>query len=373
MSTPATPSPRAIEVLRSLRDNKLVLVSGPPASGKSFVLGEVAHLFESFATAVTVPGSRAPIQAGTPGTAFMPSPNRSKRAVFRIVMNQSTRYSQLWRDLEAEPGAAATLRISKGELWKANEWALQPDSTALVVIEELNRGPAVKALGPGVLGLEADKRGDDNGNEIPAKTFPIKLPDDNGNLVDTIISPHLYVVCAQNNADTSIEPIDAAWYRRFADVKLDPEPEVLRAYFGLANLTDPLPDAPAGAADVFRAAVLAWKRVNERIGVGSSRDYLIGQGVLIREGQAVPADTSAATAYVREGWRRIERHIDEVFYDQVEAIGDVLRVTAVPAGSHPYRLDRETFADVERPILVRDGVVEDDAALYKLLKTIAEH
>jgi len=373
MSTPASPSDLAIEVLRSLRDNKLVLVDGPSASGKSYVLGEVAHLFESFASAVTAHGSGAPIQAGAPGTNFMPSPNRSKRKVFRIVMNQSTRYSQVWRDLEPEPGAAGTLRVSKGELWKANEWALQPDSTALMVIEELNRGPAVKALGPGIMGLETDKRGDDHGNEIPGKTFPIKLPDDHGNLVDTVISPHLYVVCAQNNADTSVEPIDSAWYRRFARVKFDPDPNVLRAHFGLPNLSDPLPDSPSGPDDVFRAAVLAWKRINERIAIGSSGDYLIGHGVLIRDGQALPTDAPAATAYVREGWRRIERHVEEVFYDQVEAVADVLRITAVPTGSHPYRLERRTFADIERPLLVRDGVVDDDAALYRLLKTIAEN
>jgi hypothetical protein len=146
----------------------------------------------------------------------------------------------------------------------------------------------------------------------------------------------------------------------------------LRTWFGLASLSSPLPSTAGAAEDVLLAAVRPWQRVNERIKIESGPDYLIGHGILIRDGQAVPTDVPAATAYVRDGWKRIERHVDEIFYDQVEAIADVLRVSAVPAGSHPYQISRETFAEVERPVLVRDGVVEDDDQLYRLLRTIAE-
>lgn len=369
------PSPDAIRILEALRDERLVLVDGAPATGKTLALNEVARLFEDAGGpgggGQTRSGARVPIQAETAGPGYLPSPNRPKRMVQTFVMNQNSRFAHLWRDFEPEPGAPGTLRVSEGLLWRANRFALEPDSAALVIIEELNRGPAVKVLGPGITGLEADKRGDENGDKLPT-TSPIQMLGDDGTLGELVISPHLYVVCAQNNADTSVEPIDAAWYRRFARVSLQPSRQVLQDHFGLGD-PEPLPDTPVGAEDVLRAAVGAWWRVNERIRVGSGADQMIGHGVLIAAGEEAPTDAASALAYVRRAWVRIEAHVDEVFYDQTEAVADVLRVAATPGQQHPYRIDRALFADVERPVLVRDGVVADDERLYALLKTIAEN
>ena len=40
----------------------------------------------------------------------------------------------------------------------AAEYALQPDSAALVVIDEINRGPAVQVFGSAIVGIERSKR-----------------------------------------------------------------------------------------------------------------------------------------------------------------------------------------------------------------------
>ena len=76
-----------------------------------------------------------------------------------------------------------------------------------------------------------------------------------------------------------------------------------------------------------------------------------------------------ALALVRRGWRKVETHVEEIFYDEVDAISDVLRVTS--AKGHPYEVKRETFADVERPLLERGAGIADDQVLYKLLRAIA--
>ena len=61
-------------------------------------------------------------------------------------MNQNSRYREYWRAQEAGIGTEG-FRISEGALYRANEHAKTPDGAALVTVDELNRGPAVKSSG----------------------------------------------------------------------------------------------------------------------------------------------------------------------------------------------------------------------------------
>jgi 5-methylcytosine-specific restriction protein B len=286
-----------------------------------------------------------------------------------MAFNQGTTYRDVWRGLEPKIGAANTFRMSEGVFWKANEFALEDDSTALVEVDELNRGPAVAALGEGVVALEADKRTAADGSFLDT-TFTFPLRDDNGDPQAYGVSPHLYVLAAQNDADASIESIDLAWYRRFTPIKLMPDAAALIKLFDLTDLTADLPQGPDDAKAVYAAATRAWNSVNERIIVGRSADFQIGHGVFFRYNEQPPTTPKEALDYVRRGWSRIERHIDEVFYGEIEAMADALRVTAT--SKHPYKIERELFAEVERPVLVRGSIVADDDSFYELLKTIAE-
>jgi 5-methylcytosine-specific restriction enzyme B len=366
-STAPTLSADALAILRALKSEKLVLVNGAPATGKTHALLEVADLFSHHGQPVSKPSAAVPIPAaGVVPTEAMPSPSRTDRASDTMVMDQGTKLSDVWRALEPQPDAAQSFTVSEGFLWKLNEWSRQSNHTALAVIDELNRGPAVKALGPGITALESDKRSDDNDSPVPGQTFTFPLMTDSGARDPYWVSPHLYVLCAQNNADTSVEPIDAAWLRRFEVIQLYPKLDVLQDHLGVKDLTAELPAGPDNRDAIYAAAIRAWSRVNARIRVGRNRDFEIGHGIFLHGDP--PATAAEALAYVRRGWKKVETHVDEIFYDEVDAIADVLRVSAP---GHPYKILRETFADIERPVLERGSGIASDETLYKLLRAIA--
>src|SRR5690606_24511590 len=113
---------------------------------------------------------------------------------------------------------------------------------------------------------------------------------------------HLYTLAAMNEADTSVEPLDVAFLRRWRPYPLRPDVQVLRKHYGLATLdTPPLPDVAAEASDLLRAAVLAWQGVNARIARGRGPEFQIGHGVMMADA-ALPTTVDATAAFLQERW-----------------------------------------------------------------------
>ncbi len=359
------PSPEAARLLRALASNKCVLIKGVPASGKTRLLTEVRQLFTNTAGgAVSTPEQPAAISQGPVEGYTLPSADRSRRRTWSLVMNQNSRYREYWRALEPNVGGP-DYRISTGALYRANEHARTTDGASLVTVDELNRGPAVNVFGPSIVAIEADKRaGDDNRPTATTATF--ELPDDTGAYVDYWLSPHFYLVCAQNNADTSVEAIDTAFLRRFIPFELGPDEQVLLDHFDLRGLAGDLPETPSSPADLYRAAVRAWKQVNAKLSVGASPDFQLGHGALMNPNETVPTSTvDEALDYIRRGWARVDQHVGEVFYGKPDHVADAYWVQE-GGKEHPYQLVSTVFADIDQVQLQRD-----DSDLYKLLRVIA--
>ena len=197
-------------------------------------------------------------------------------------------------------------------------------------------------------------------------TALFELPDDNGAPVDYWLSPHFYLVCAQNNADTSVEAIDTAFLRRFAPIELFPDEQVLLDHLDLSSATGELPEAPAAPADVYRALVQAWKQVNRKLLIGASPDFQLGHGALMNPNEEVPTGSvEEAKGYATRAWARVDQHVGEVFYGKPDHVADAFWVQEAGA-SHPYKLVSTTFAELDQVQLERD-----DSDLYKLLRSIA--
>jgi 5-methylcytosine-specific restriction enzyme B len=372
-----TPSDEARAVLRELSEHGNILIVGAPASGKTRLLLEVREAFKwtpgvryDPRTASYDPQAAVPLPAvpeDIPG--WLPSPERLNREVFETTFHQNTKFGEILRAREArvctEGSSGTTFRVSEGILYRASQHALAADGTALLIIDELNRGPAVSVLGSAMATLEYDKRLGPDGERLPTTAF-YELMDDKGDYQPYAFPKHLYVLAAMNQADTSIEALDVAFMRRWEPYRLSPDVNILAAHLGVRSTNGDLPETPATVEEVYRAAVRAWVAVNRRIRLGRGPEFEIGHGVLMR-GEP-PQTTAEALAYVRVGWRRIRQHLDEVFFGSVDGLAAALNVDGT--AGHPIRRETEMFANDSVSFLEEPDPLDDDT-LYRILRAVA--
>lgn len=318
---------KANDILRMLAEDKNVLLAGAPATGKTTMLNLVETLFaQRGETGVDPYGPIAfPFSMASDVNAF-PSKGCKNRRVFRTTFHQGTRYRDFVRGLAPVPGAnSVRFEVSKGLLWQAAEYAKQPGSAALLIIDEINRGPAVSIFGDMISAFEADKRLGDDGKIVPGKTVTVQILDDNAEFQDYQLPSRLYVLAAMNQADSSVEPMDAAFMRRWRRVKLSPSIDSLCQYFGIDGYGDDYPDTPIEAKDVYGLASAALASINRDIETGRGEEYQIGQGVFMKCPQSeLPIDVDGALRYIADCWPVVDAHIDEVFFGDKEAIAEIL-------------------------------------------------
>src|SRR4051794_39832226 len=146
-----------ISVLERLATSKNVLISGPPGTGKSRLMGEVAKAFELGLVApaassapvhdakakVPIPPAVAPVERALAKT--MPSPGKTSRKVFRTVFHQNSKHRDFLTGIipntQRKDGEPDFVIIS-GTLFTASEHAKDGNGASLLLIDEINRGPA---------------------------------------------------------------------------------------------------------------------------------------------------------------------------------------------------------------------------------------
>ena len=353
---------KAKEILAMLAEDKNVLLTGAPATGKTTLLNLVASLFTERGETVVDPYGPAAFPMSTnKSDSIFPGGNCSNRRVFRTTFHQGTKYRDFVRGLIPTPGAdSVKFKVSEGLLWQAAEYAKKPDSAALLIIDEINRGPAVSIFGDMISAFEADKRLGDDGEIIPGKTVTVQILNDEAELVDYQLPSRLYILAAMNQADSSVEPMDAAFMRRWKRAKLYPSIAALSLYFGISNYGEDYPDKPSSAEDVYAVAAQALTNINYKIGLGRGDDYKIGQGVFMKcPKDDLPHDVDGALRYIADCWPVVDAHIEEVFFNDKEAIAEVLN-----AGEESFfKVSSFTFAGrqviaIDQPYVTHENVYE---------------
>ena len=335
----------AKKTLHSLSVHQNVIITGPPATGKTVLLTELARLFEGDpAGPEHRPGAPVPIpkNAAAAESPWLPSPAASNRAVFRTVFHQNSKYRDFVSGLMPSLQAAGEFEVSEGVLLRANDHASSQDGAALLIIDEMNRGPAVQLFGGAIVAVESDKRGDATG--LPsASSVPFEALRSDG-VKEVTLSSDLYIVGVMNQADTSVEALDVAFLRRWEAMRLDPSWEVLAEHLGVTMAAAELPASPTTSEEVYRAAIRAWSAVNKRIAAGRGGEYRLGHGVFMTEGPA--ATVAEAEEHVSRAWTKVLVHIEEVFFGDQQGVAVVLNLFAGPNPVAEFKT--ELFGDEPR-------------------------
>lgn len=366
----------ANNILALLEVRRNVLLAGPPGTGKSKLLSEVASLFEAKGNASTPTYQpNAPVPIPPTPTSTLPGSigKATNRKVFRCVLHQSSKYRDFLTGMmpDVRSGKApGSFRITEGILYKASEYAKQKDSAALLIIDEINRGPTVQVFGGAIVAIEADKRLAADGKPTPATQFFDIINPVDGDLIEYAFPPTLYILGAMNQADVSVEPLDVAFLRRWAPVNLEPSSSVLRAHFGAASSpVSTLPPTPGSAGDVIEAAIQAFDAVNIRIALGRGPEFRIGHGVLMGN-SAKLSSVSEALQHFQAAWGTIKNHIDEAFFGDVRGTAIILNADRGISGN-PYVLEETSFGDAPRAMI--NGPLSVEASkLYDLFVSLSQ-
>ena len=359
------------KILSSLQTKRNVLLMGAPGTGKSKLMNDVARTFESGVTATATPahqpGAAIPIPAApavnTIGT--LPMMQRANRKVFRTTLHQNSKYRDFLTGITPKFDGTDGYQVFEGILYRANEFAKQDDSAALLIIDELNRGPAIEVFGGSIVAIESDKRlADDNTPAPHTQYFEIMSPD-TGENEEYAFSPHLYILAAMNQADVSVAPLDVAFMRRWMSVMLYPDYQPLYDKFNV-NSTNQLPDTNPTAEDVYHAAFLGLEAVNKKIVAGRGAEYQLGQGVFL---STEPKGLTVADAldFVTDCWAMIYAHIEELFFGEPNALSYILNSDKTES---PYSLEEITFAGDTKFVLTHDPI--DSGNIYDLYRSLLE-
>lgn len=365
----------ASDVLALLAERRNVLLAGPPGTGKSMLLGQVADMFErqaeesspkySAEASVPIP---ATIGVGLPGSIGQ----AANRKVFRCVLHQSSKYRDFLTGMMpdarkiSQPGK---FLITEGILYKASEYARRSDHAALLIIDEINRGPAVQVFGGSIVAMEGDKRLGPGGERTPSTQYFDLLDPNSGNYIEYAFPDSLYLVAAMNQADVSVEPLDVAFLRRWAPVALEPSSQVLREHFGIGDDEgEELPVSPSSRDHVLQATVRAFEAVNRRIALGRGSEFRIGHGMLIAS-NGMPSTLDGVLRELAVSWGLLKNHIDEVFFGDVRGAAVVLNADSDVDGN-PYKLVESSFgntlkAEINGPLKV------DSSQIYQLMRALA--
>jgi 5-methylcytosine-specific restriction protein B len=326
---------------------------------------------------VHVPGAAVPIPRNPPisveAKEFLPSPERDDRKVFRTVFHQNLKYRDfvtgLVPSIGSDTGSSTKFRIVSGTLFRASEHARGENGAALLIIDEINRGPAVQIFGGSIVAIESDKRlASDNSERLDTQSFELIEPQ-TGDMVEYSLPHHLYILAAMNQADTSVEPLDVAFLRRWTPFRLDPDPSTLRTFYELPpEAIQPLPSHPTVPAEVYEAAVQAWSAVNARIRVGRGPEFQIGHGVMMACAPT-QSDLQSALQHTAHAWSLVRAHVDEVFFGDVRGVAYVLNVGA--KAEHPYILEDTTFADEPRLELRGPDKINTEN-VYEVLRAVSD-
>jgi hypothetical protein len=189
----------AEETVRVLRRFKNAILEGPPGTGKTYVVEEIASAWL---------GASGRDLAG------------NGKGEFAITFHPSTTYEEFVEGLRYDDAKQEFVRRDGLLLLIIAIAEANPDKDYLLLIDEINRANVPKVLGDLLLCMESSKRSKFDATTgkwvggmrvtLPYSGVPFSMPD------------NLYLLGTMNTSDRSIAPLDSALRRRFGFIRVEP-------------------------------------------------------------------------------------------------------------------------------------------------------
>ena len=258
------------EAIAALKVFKNVILEGPPGTGKSYSVAEIARKWPGVIGTGT--DGKPANGNGSWGITFHPSTTYEEFVEgirYNPTPSDPTALDSKPRGFELRPGVFRT--------W-IDAARAEPGKDFLVLLDEVNRANVSKVLGDLLLSLEASKRlkhdsactRTDKKHEVCwSNGVTTQLPYSNELLG---VPSNLYVLGTMNTSDRSIAPLDAALRRRFAFVRVEP----LSGTALTTALTATLP----GAGPAVERSAAALDSLNAALRHALGPDSMLGHSYL---------------------------------------------------------------------------------------------
>ena len=325
---------RAPEIVQQIQEalsrGPNVLLTGPPGTGKTVALEDIASLYS--ADYVFDPDQWDDAWGVATG---------GRRAV-SLVFHPSYSYENFVASLVPAPASGGaggvSLKAQPGPLLSMAHWCGSPDREALIIIDEFNRAPTAAVFGDILALLDGEKRtgGASEGVKI-IRAFPDEPMHVDGEYAEasgnTAIPKQiglplsLGIVAALNSSDRSVAPLDAALRRRFEVVEVPPDVSVLARYLGsiVPDATTPFVAPSPWTVDAAHELALRVLMVlNERITQLLGPDFTLGHALFWGVKGSDFGDTASRLAAAFEG--RVLATLRATFVDQEDALAAVLNI-----------------------------------------------
>lgn len=357
-------TPLALEILQSLGQRKNVLVYGPPGTGKTHAVAQVRRLLDRTSTK-SVGVELYPDDAKRPFvTASDEAPMATPVITDWVTFHQDYGYEDFIIGLRPT-GEGIRLAPYSGRLLDlAMRLSQVGTGSAMLVIDEINRGNVARILGDFMTFMDPSYRQSEEG--LSDTAVPVSLPKvQRSHSGDATTEPiwmlsgeptslpipwyfprNVYLLATMNSVDRAVAPLDSAIGRRFDRIDAYPDPALLASHLGveLDSVLSSHSDVAEWGPNVAAVALMHYLNgeIVERLGPDFELGHLYFWNV--------------------HHWQDLQRVWDRDVWPQVrdrfgsrpDQLADVLRVGQPSAPkSYPFRLRRKTGRAVDIDSVMR--------------------